>query len=206
MAYKPDKHGRDHCPGGEDPIPCWPTGLKPDLVLVGGGSATHNTWHHIRFDVVWYDPARVSNGTPPWTWTISDFEDTGWDRYVITTNVEGWYAADLHTSWDQVTTGGSQEFGAATQQLTWTDINSTTFESDIRTSADWFDADLHPFFEMVDRPFLHDFRVINIPGDVGDWRVRVKQTTGVERSYGAILKLWFFEEEDLSAVWEVDSF
>lgn len=22
MAYKPDKHGRDHCPGGEDPIPC----------------------------------------------------------------------------------------------------------------------------------------------------------------------------------------
>lgn len=29
MAYKPDKHGRDHCPGGEDPIPCLgPTCLR----------------------------------------------------------------------------------------------------------------------------------------------------------------------------------
>lgn len=23
-ALKPAKHGRDHCPGGEDEIPCWP--------------------------------------------------------------------------------------------------------------------------------------------------------------------------------------
>ena len=26
MAYKSPMHGRDHCPGGADPIPCWPLG------------------------------------------------------------------------------------------------------------------------------------------------------------------------------------
>lgn len=31
MAYKPDKHGRDHCPGGEDPIPC--LGSSADRVI-----------------------------------------------------------------------------------------------------------------------------------------------------------------------------
>jgi hypothetical protein len=40
LVNKPVLHGRDHCPGGPDPIPCWPFGSAPGEfsgVLVGTG-------------------------------------------------------------------------------------------------------------------------------------------------------------------------
>lgn len=49
MAYKPDKHGRDHCPGGEDPIPClgteWVQRVKTtDQGITSSTNDTEVTW------------------------------------------------------------------------------------------------------------------------------------------------------------------
>lgn len=40
----PALHGRQHCPGGEDPIPCWPSDRPWARLGLGGNTAPNNTW------------------------------------------------------------------------------------------------------------------------------------------------------------------
>lgn len=57
MAYKPDKHGRDHCPGGEDPIPCL------------GGTPVFHAYQDSTFQSI---PDGATTVLLFDTWTISD--------------------------------------------------------------------------------------------------------------------------------------
>ena len=91
MVYKPPMHGRDHCPGGSDPIPCLTDRPWARLGL-GGATATNNTWTNVDFTVAeTFNEATLGN--------IFTLEDMG-SRFRIILAADGLYLVHMVNSWD----------------------------------------------------------------------------------------------------------
>lgn len=175
----------------------------PDLVLSNGATtASHNVWMPIPFADLAY-PLKTVEGDA-FDWTITDDGDTGNDRWEVRSLKRGWYAYELLTSWDQVTSFGSD--GAATQRVNWATPAPFVFpESDLRESADWLDPAVHSFFEMVDNNTLHGFHTVHLGGNAlsgsatRTWKPTAKQTTNTNRGLsGLVMKFWFLGEDDIT--------
>jgi hypothetical protein len=60
-VVKPAKHGRDHCPGGEDPIPCLGTiALLSGWEAIGTGEIAAGIWTNVTADGFYNDGYTVS--------------------------------------------------------------------------------------------------------------------------------------------------
>lgn len=203
MAYKPDKHGRDHCPGGEDPIPCL---LKPWVILgEGATTAPNSTWTPIPFADIAYDPTLVTKGAI-FDWTITDTGDVGNNRFQVSTEVAGWYEWELVTSWDQVTSPGGTDHGYAVQRITFDSTIGFPFDdSDMRNSADWLDNAYAPSgFEMIDNPWLRGGGKVFVPANKV-WLPTAKQVTGASRGLSGVLLRIQFERADAAASWTFET-
>lgn len=215
MAVKPAIHGRDHCPGGADPIPCLRP-LIPDLILSGGATtAAHDTEMPVPFSD--YATPHTATGSGPtiirssalgslFSLNITDDGDAGNDRFRVTSLIEGFWAGELITQWDQTSTGGSEEFGYAIQTLTWESVTGFGFSpTTFRDSSDWMDADLHPLFEFVDNSYLRTWMPPHYVPANKVWKFVAKQTTGVNRGLSGIsAKFWFIAADSLAG-WTSDS-
>lgn len=180
----------------------WATGTAQPWIALSGGAATapSGTVWPIPFADLTYDPALVTQGVI-FDWAITDTGDTGNDRFELETLLEGWYEWELVTQWDQVTTGGTVEFGYAMQRISFTPgLNSPFGDNDLRNSADWFDFDLHPEFEMVDNPWLRGGGVLFADG-AKTWLPTATQVTGVDRGLSGILLRVVYRGADDSAGW-----
>lgn len=177
----------------------------PDLILSGGATTiADGTTMPIPFGTVAY-PNRITLGVD-YDLSITDSGDTGNDRYEVTSIIEGWYAADLLTQWDQTTTGGTEEFAYAMQRVTWTSTAGFGFDpTEFRDAADWMDADVHPFFEFVNNTYLRTWIAPHYLPANRVWQMTAKQETGVDRGLSGIyMKFWFLGADDLSA-WTFDA-
>lgn len=201
----PALHGRQHCPGGEDPIPCWPTsGGVPDLVISFGATiAPTDTWMPIPFEDLAYPPTTTLGDI--FSANVTDVGDTGQDRWEITTHEAGWYAYELVTAWDQVGTAGTEDFASVTQRVTFNTVGGFAFfNEDNRDAADWNSPTATTSFEIFDTSLLHSFYVLWVPAS-RVWKPSAIQRTGVDRGLsGHAMKFWFLGADDLST-WTFDS-
>ena len=67
MAYKPPMHGRDHCPGGADPIPCFGAyfrGIWDHTIDDLTGTSRDVDWGPLEFGVGPFTPGWEIGGAP----------------------------------------------------------------------------------------------------------------------------------------------
>lgn len=208
-AVKPQMHGRDHRPGGSDPIP----GLTNPWIRLHNGSITiaHNTSLPVPADELQYDPALVTQGDI-FDWEITDDGNPGNDRFQLKTLVEGFYYYSLTTVWDQVNTNGTEDFAYFQQKLLLRNTSDTTTFYDNRSSADWLRDDFttthgasdapgeqyaNPYLTLTDTLYTAGTRV---------WKPTAIQSTGSSRGLGADLGLFvmFIQNTDAST-WTTES-
>lgn len=208
-------HGWTHAPksqGGTDPIPGLVSGLNPWVAIFDGATtAADDTTMPIPFASIAYDPTLVTQGEI-FDWSITDTGDTGNDRFVIESQLEGWYQYLLVTQWDQVATPGGEEHGSAEMRISWNPgLNSPFFDNDHRWSADWNDPTLAPdFFEMYDNPWLRGYGKVFVGPGAGsviprEWLLTALQRTGASRGLSGVVFLLEFLGADDSASWTFDT-
>lgn len=211
MALKPAIHGRDHCPGGADPIPCMP-GNNPWIRLCNGSiSIAHNTELPVPADELQYDPALVTQGDI-FDWEITDAGNPGVDRFRLITQQEGFYFYSLQTIWDQINTNGTEDFAYYQQKLRLRNlVDSTTYYED-RASADWLRDDINSTHGLSDapgeqygNPYLQQSDIL-YNGGIRVWHTTAIQSTGATRGLGADLGLFvmYLQSTDLST-WTFES-
>lgn len=131
---KPSKHGRDHCPGGEDPIPCWPTGggidsiayLEFEALTINDSATTNLTGGTVGQEKVKGTALTVDNTTGLITATedgvylvslnvhwLSNF--TGYRAAIITGNIN---QEQQNASWETQAESGNIGTGVATINVT----------------------------------------------------------------------------------------
>lgn len=187
----------------------------PDLILSGGATtAADNTEMPVPFPD--YSTPHTAAGSAPvvissadgslFSLNVSDDGDAGNDRFKVTTMVEGFWAAELITQWDQTSTGGTEEFGWVMQTLTWESVTGFGFSpTTFRDSSDWMDADVHPNFEFGPNSYLRTWMPPHYVPANKVWKFVGKQVTGVSRGLSGIsAKLWLIRADDLST-WTFDS-
>lgn len=118
MAVKPAMHGRDHCPGGSDPIPCMPGGAIPTFFAWLGADSdlysSSSTPAAVLFDL-WatnYDT------------TVYSFTTSGGKINVVNLLLEGVYTIKFAAVW------------AAS-------IGSSIVETQVAGSYDWDHSVVH---------------------------------------------------------------
>lgn len=96
-ALKPQLHGRDHRPGGRDPIPQSSSLIVP-WARLGGGAATvpNNTWTNLAFrEAMSYNEVAAGFAAGD----IFNLEDLG-SRFRITLEMDGLYLVHGLFGWD----------------------------------------------------------------------------------------------------------
>lgn len=188
MATKPAKHGRDHCPGGEDPIPCLP-GNRPWIVLenLGQTLASGSFSASLLTDAYW-DPRLVttpSSGNDP-IFDLNLQSSGGFDYWELTTRVEGWFTLELVHLWSNITSlTTSPAYG--TQQINFNTTGIPFFHDRQPGGAtDWANV----VTEINGYAYIQCYRTIWLPGSK-TWPVNVKQTTGDNRDCSGHLKVWY---------------
>lgn len=193
------------------PSPSLPSAVNPWISLSDGATIApaSGAFMPIPLTILSFNPNLVTQGDI-FDWTTTDTGDPGNFRFVLTTIPEGWYAYELVTVWDQVTTPGVNDLGAATQRIVWNPgLNSPFNDNDHRYSADWLsNTYLEGNFEMLDNPWLRgNSKVFIGPAGGGgaqsprEWLLTAKQTTGSDRGLSGV---WFYVEylgADDSAEW-----
>lgn len=182
----------------------------PDLILSGGATIIPTD---TLFPIPWADYATPHTSTGPtapfviddaagtlFTVDITDDGDAGNDRYEISTMREGWWANEMITQWDQVSTAGTEDNAGVMQRVTWT--GGMAFSpTEYRDSSDWFSSAVYPSFGFAEDSYLH---TVIMPHHVAfnkTWISDALQRTGIDRGLSGVKWAWWFIEEDDLDAW-----
>ena len=96
-VYKGEMHGRDHCPGGSDPIPCWPGALAFAYATIGNSQViSNNTQTTMTFEHYSISPSntaiQINTGTPTLPFHIVQ---GGWYQFWLESEWSGSGFADV---------------------------------------------------------------------------------------------------------------